>query len=350
MQRPNTGTNFGVAARRQQAWFRDNSSTISDKGRAPADDKGLRNPHLLALGSEEENLYPGIRGAGGAVEYFEGRRVPWWRSARSGDDRRKDGPTRNMASSQVACVNFLLPLAGIPGALTAALRAVDDDVLRAVAIHHEGNASPVEFEWVGLAGPLEGAGARGANATSIDAFLVAETQTGRRAYLLEWKYVEQYLFTRPDFKGGGKSGDTRRERYGERYRAQFSSFDLEAAPELDEFLYDPFYQIMRQRLLADRMVRERELGVDESKVVVVAPERNLAYRSVAEGGKKTSPPLARRFPQLGTVEEVMRAALKDPGAQFSMVAPSALLGAVERGCPGEETAAWANYWRERYGV
>ena len=119
---------------------------------------------------------------------------------------------------------------------------------------------------------------------------------------------------------------------------------------MDEFLYDPFYQIMRQRLLADRMVRERELDVDESKVVVVAPERNLAYRSVAEGGKKTSPPLARRFPQLGTVEEVMRAALKDPGAQFSMIAPSAVLGAVERGCPGEETAAWANYWRERYGV
>ena len=129
--------------------------------------------------------------------------------------------------------------------------------------------------------------------------------------------------TRPDFKGGGKSGDTRRERYGERYHAQFSSFDLEAAPELDEFLYDPFYQIMRQRLLADRMVRERELDVDESKVVVVAPERNLAYRSTVEGGKKTSPPLARRFPQLGTVEEVMRAALKDPGAQFSMIAPSA---------------------------
>ena len=195
----------------------------------------------------------------------------------------------------------------------------------------------------------EGAGARGANATSIDAFLVAETQTGRRAYLLEWKYVEQYLFTRPDFKGGGESGDTRRERYGERYRAQFSSFDLEAAPELDEFLYDSFYQIMRQRLLADRMVRERELGVDESKVVV-APERNLAYRSVAEGGKKTSPPLARRFPQLGTVEGVMRGALKDPDAQFSMIAPSAVLGAVERGCPGAETAAWANYWRERYGV
>ena len=317
MQRPNTGTNFGVAARRHQGWFRDNSPTISDKGRSPTDDKGLRNPHLLALGSEEENLYPGIRGAGGAVEYFEGRRVPWWRSARSGDDRRKDGPTRNMASSQVACVNFLLPLAGIPGALTAALRAVDDDVLRAVAIHHEGNASPVEFEWVGLGGALEGAGARGANATSIDAFLVAETQTGRRAYLLEWKYVEQYLVTRPDFKGGGKSGDTRRKRGTASVTTPSSLHSTWKPPRSWTSSYTtPSTRSCVKGSWRTGWYGRRELDVDESKVVVVAPERNLAYRSVAEGGKKTSPLLARRFPQLGTVEEVMRGALKDPGTPF----------------------------------
>ena len=33
-----------------------------------------------------------------------------------------------MASSQVACVNFLLPLARIPSALLAIIRAIDDDV------------------------------------------------------------------------------------------------------------------------------------------------------------------------------------------------------------------------------
>ena len=34
---------------------------------------------------------------------------------------------------------------------------------------------------------------------------------------------------------------------------------------MDDFLYEPFYQIMRQRLLSDRMVRERELAVYEAK-------------------------------------------------------------------------------------
>ena len=158
-----------------------------------------------------------------------------------------------MASSQVACVNFLLPLAGIPGALAAVLGSIDRDVRTVVKIRYEGNSSEVEFEWIGLGNSLEGTTTRGANATSIDAFLVAETDSSlRRAYLIEWKYAEQYLSTRPTLKGGV----TRRLRYGHLYRASSSSFDLEAAPSLEEFLYEPFYQIMRQRLLADRMVKE----------------------------------------------------------------------------------------------
>ena len=310
----------------------------------------MRNPHLLSLGCEEENLYLGARGSGGAIDFFSQRGIKWWKSSRSGDDVEAEGPTRNMASSQVACVNFLLPLARIPGALLSALSAIDDDVRAIVDIHHEGNTSPVEFEWIGLDRSLEGGRTRGAQNTSIDAFLVAETEAGRRrAYLLEWKHVEQYLRTTPDFKGKGKSGETRRRRYCDRYRAPFSSFNPDVAPELDEFLYEPFYQIMRQRLLADRMIHRRELDVTEAKVVVVVPEQNRAYRSIAHGGKTTSPPLLRRFPRLETVDEVMRAALKDPDAQFDMLAPTTLLDAVIR-VHRDETVAWAHYWRERYGV
>ena len=253
-----------------------------------------------------------------------------------------------MVSSQVACVNFLLPLAGIPGALSSALRALDDDVLNVVSITYEGHTSPVEFEWIGLGQSLEGGTTRGAQNTSIDAFLVAETTTGRkRAYLLEWKYVERYLSGRPEFKGDGARGETRRQRYAERYRASYSSFD--PTPDLDEFLYEPFYQIMRQRLLADRMVQERELEIDEAKVVVVVPEQNWAYRTVSDGETTTSPLLAKRFPRLETVEAVMRQALKNPDAQFDMVAPSSMLDALARRLPSE-TAEWACYWQKRYGV
>ena len=350
MQGRNSRTGFERSAKRRQQQFRDVSPTVSDRGRSPTDDKGLRNPHLLAIGRETDNLFPGIRGEGGAIDHFKQRGIKWWKSSRSGDDSKSDGPTRNMASSQVACVNFLLPLAGIPGALLSALRALDDDVVGVIAITHDGCASDVEFEWIGLGHSLEGGRTRGSQNTSIDAFLVAETILGRRrAYLLEWKYVEQYLSSDPEFKGGGSKGVTRRLRYAERYHSPFSSFNPATAPNLDDFLYEPFYQIMRQRLLADRMIQHRELGIDEAKVVVVVPEENWAYRAVTHGRTTTSPLLTQRFPQLGTVEAVMRAALKEPDAQFDMVAPAQLLDGVARSLP-DETVDWANYWRDRYGV
>ena len=350
MQQPFSRTAFEHSAKARQHAFRDESQTVSASGKHQEDERGLSNPHLLALGYEEENLYPGIRGMGGAIHFFGRRNIKWWKSSRSGDDTTVDGPTRNMASSQVACVNFLLPLAGIPGALSAALRTLDGDVRAVVDIHHEGHPSSLEFEWLGIPRSLEGGSTRGVQNTSVDAFLVAETVSGRRrAYLLEWKYVEQYQSTRPDFKGEGRSGDTRRLRYAEPFRSPSSSFNPEAAPELDDFLYEPFYQLMRQRLLADRMVQQRELDVDEAKVVVVVPEDNRAYRTVGFGRTMTSPPLARRFPHLETVEAVMGASLKDPGAQFGMVSPSLLLHGVVRSRP-DETVEWATYWRDRYGV
>ena len=84
-------------------------------------------------------------------------------------------------------------------------------------------------------------------------------------------------------------------------------------------------------------------------MVVVVPEDNLAYRAVGSGRTVTSPPLVRRFPHLDTVEEVMCASLKEPNAQFAMVAPALVLEGVAQSLP-VETADWASYWRERYGV
>ncbi len=351
MQARRSKTGFERWAKRRQQQFRDASPTISLEGRSPSDKKGKCNPHLLAKGWEVENLFPSIRDKGGAIDYFKQRGMKWWKSSRSGDDSTSNRPTRNMASSQVACVNFLLPLAAIPGALQSLLRALDDDIKDVVQICNKGLSSLVEFEWNGEGDySLEGNTTRGAQNTSIDGFLVAETKSGnRRAYLLEWKYVEQYLISKPDFKGEGKAGDTRRRRYGDLFHASYSSFNPDTAPNMDDFLFEPFYQLMRQRLLADRMVQNKELCVDEAKVVVVVPEENWAYRAVSGSNGTTSPLLAQRFPHLETVEAVMRASLKNPDAQFGMVAPSYLVDAIARDVPAT-TADWAAYWRCRYGV
>lgn len=333
-------TIFQRAFRKGQGHFRNSSPTISEAGRTPDDEKGKRNSHLLAIGHEAENLMPVLRGDDGAISFFKNRGIHWWRSGRSGDSCMQDIPTRNLASSQIACVNFLLPLASIDGALETLLQAVDQDVERVESLAYKGMTSKVDFEWIGLGSSLEGgAGTRGAKTTSIDALLVASARGVRIAYLLEWKCCEEY--TEGEFLGGGPSGDTRRGRYGKMYSRTDSSFNGQAP--LDELLYDPFYQLMRMHLLGDRMVREREFGATEFMVVVVCPEENTAYRNTI-----TSPGLSDRFPQATTVLDAMRTTLKTP-TTLRMISQSSLLSALRSSPCSPSIQEWAAYHQERYG-
>jgi hypothetical protein len=327
---------FGLDARKQQAEFRKSSATISQQGRMPTDDKGKNHGHLLALGHEEENLIPAIRGEQGARKFFFDRGIPWWRG---GDAKRENGPTRNMASSQIACLNFLLPLASEPAALACILRSLDQDVVSVVEMEHQGRRSYVEFEWVGIDSTLEeGPYTRGANATSADALLVAETAFGRRAYLLEWKYVEQY--TQDDSKAEGESGQTRLCRYHRLYEAVASPFCQDVP--IEEWFCEPFYQILRLLLLGDKMVRNGEFEAKQAKVVVVCPRENRAYRNGI-----TSPFFRSRYPHLTTVEEVVHAGLKKPEI-FASTSCSELIVVLRRDF-GSQLADWLSYHKARYG-
>ena len=321
---------FGVLERKRQAAFRKGLTV-------PTDVVGMRHDYLLALGSEEENLFPTLRGENGALRYFADRGIKWWQARASGDTSDGKRPTRNMASSQIACVNFLLPLVDIPGALTAVLQAIDDDVTGIVNIEHQGTSSPVELEWIGLDHALEGPGvtSRGANSTSVDAFMVAETPAGRRAYLMEWKYVEEY---RTEDKGEGRSGETRRRRYAHLYEESPSFNDR---VPFSAWLFEPFYQILRLRLLADRMVANQELGICDTKVVVVVPDGNRAYRD-----RVTSPSIVKMFPDCN-ISDIIHTTLYDGQRTYVTISQSVLADMVrDKSEPALE--AWGNFHRERY--
>ncbi len=336
---------FGVRARRIQGAFRESSASISMPGRAPGDDKGRRHPHLLALGYEEENLFPPLRGPDGALAFFRNRGIQWWKSTRSGDNQATEGPTRNLASSQVSCLNFLLPLAQSATLTNALLRGLDKEEMAAIPVSYQRNglslSSFVEFEWVGLKTSLEGsvASVRGANVTSADALVLADLPDGgRRAYLLEWKYVEEYKAD--EFLGDGTKGDTRRRRYSQRFGSSNSPFRPNLL--LDEWLYEPFYQIMRLLLLGQKMIDERELGATEASVIVVCPEENTAYRN-----RITSPSLRARFPQATSVLEVLQGSLRDPH-EFRLASQNDLIQAI---ASSEMPVIhdWLIYHQERYG-
>ena len=340
---PPSPTAFGNAQRARQAQYREHSATVSAAGRAPDDEKGKRHGHLLALGYEEENLIPQIRGPGGAIDFFAQRGIKWHQTARSGD-RGAQGPTRNMCSSQVACVNTLFPLREQGARLTALVKDLNQDVRDVIPLTYESAGSGtvsslVEFEWTGIQGTLEGSGSRGANATSADALIVAETIGGtRRAYLFEWKYTEEYRTAH--YLGDGKSGATRRLRYERHYLSESGCID--SSIPFDELLYEPFYQIARLGLLGDRMVEEREFGVEEARVVVVCPDDNKSYRETIP-----SPALARRFPTAKTVDEVARSVWRHTDG-VRVVCPKTITRAArsEGVSPGLES--WSSYMKERY--
>ena len=90
------------------------------------------------------------------------------------------------------------------------------------------------------------------------------------------------------------------------------------------------------------MVRNRELGVTEAKVVVVVPKRNRAYRE-----RVTSPSLAMAFPNR-TVSGIVEESLVHRDRMYASVSQSNLADAVRSRC-GDELAAWGVYHRDRYG-
>ncbi|MFC1678657.1 hypothetical protein ACFL2T_00355 [Elusimicrobiota bacterium] len=330
---------FGRDARDLQAAFRATSPTISDAGRAPTDDKGRRHGYLLALSHEDENLFPPLRGEEGARRFFQARGIKWWRNSRSGDAKGVVGPTRNMASSQVNCLNFLLPFTSEPSALLTILQSLDSDVTGVTELMHGGRSSHVEFEWVGSESTLEGGPyTRGANATSIDALVVGETDRGRRAYLFEWKYVEEYSVG--ESKAGGSPGQTRLRRYRPLYERADSPFKREIP--IEEWFFEPFYQILRMILLAERMVRDREFGIVDAKVVVVCPMENLAYRR-----KITSPALRERYPEVLDVGDIVRASLRRP-EMFASASCAEMIVPLRREVR-PDLSDWLEYQESRYG-
>jgi hypothetical protein len=194
---------------------------------------------------------------------------------------------------------------------------------------------------VGLLAPLEGEQkiTRGERVTNADALIVAEVRGGRCAYLFEWKLGEQY--SNAKWMGEGSSGEKRRRWYASLYTAADSSF-IGSVP-LDHILYEPHYQLMRLRLLADQMVRKREFDITEAKVVLVCPTANIAFLQSI-----TSPQLQKHLPNAVTVEEGMRAILRDQ-SDFIVTSPEALVRAVHHTPIATVLAPWLSYQADRYG-
>lgn len=334
---------FGTKIRKAQGRFRDTSPTISASAKQPDDPKGKRNRHLLALGSEKENLFPGIRDDKQVASFFKDRGIKWWKSDRSGDDCSRDGPTRNMASSQVFCVNFWYPIKEDIGLLTMLVKSIEPSVERVIEINSasvkggQKLASFVEFEWVGSSKTLEKKTySRGFNATSIDAFVTGVSKGKRIGFFFEWKLVEEY---REDDLGKGQAGTTRRNTYAQYLKAPDCVFSKDIP--LDAVLYEPFYQIFRMGLLGQKMIYEDE-ELHQVYVLPVYPRDNLAYSR-----RITSPWLEAKYGTDTTVSDVASHLFSKPVIFKSSYADE-LWGTIKHYGVSPKYSEWVEYMDKRY--
>lgn len=305
---------------------------LSADAKAPGRYRGGGRLYDFCIPAEHaaENLFEGIRAA--MQQYFQASGIAW----HHGID---GGPNNHLASSMVCGVNFLGPLMHHTAGATALLRrAFGDDVVEAVPV---ASSRLVEFEWVGdpdtdyLHEGLRRT--RGANATSADAAMAYRRPDGAKTLVLvEWKYTESYAGAD---KGVGKGAGTRMQRYAPLVADPAGPIDTSRVTYA-ELTREPFYQFMRQQLLAWRMeVAGREHGADRVRVLHLSPRANRDFERV------TSPSLAKRFPN-ATATHAWRSLLRDP-AKFTPVAIEDAFAPVLAG-RGDGLDAWRAFVRGRY--
>jgi hypothetical protein len=286
-----TNLSFVAEQRRLQgAWFTENLAP--NHGYAGASYR-IRPAH------RQLNLAPSLRETADRLFAVEPA-IQWHQHANHG------------LSSQVCCLNFLLPFAGEPELLRRWVEHVTaDHVSEMLPIESDRAGQPwyVTFEWIGDTDHLnEGKPGvprkRGANATAADAaMLYRDTQGRTKLLLIEWKYTEQYG------QPLGYAGNaTRRQRYDKIFRHPNGPIRSDASVTLDDFFWEPFYQMLRQQMLAWH-TEASDPKIDRARVLHLSPSGNRALHRVTS-------PVLRRFGD--DAFDVFRSLLANPGDFVSL--------------------------------
>jgi hypothetical protein len=152
----------------------------------------------------------------------------------------------------------------------------------------------VGFEWIGEENYLnEGVGSssrtRGANATSSDAIVRFRHAGQVETLLIEWKYTEKYgapILNRVREGATRSSNEVRAERYRELMFAPDGPIRVDLNLKLDDFFWEPFYQLLRQQMLAFQMEKACEAATQCVRVLHISPAGNLRLHAVTSPALK----------------------------------------------------------------
>lgn len=227
-------------------------------------------PYRLAPADRPHNLAPALQETAERLFAAEPA-IQWHQHASHG------------LSSQVCCLNFLLPFAQRPVLLGRWIEHVTGDRVTEVLSVERGRAGEdwfVTFEWIGDVDHLNEAKPgtvrnRGANATASDAAVLYKDAAGlTQLLLIEWKYTERY-----GAPLDASGNETRRSRYKDIYRQPNGPIRADADVQLEDFFYEPFYQLLRQQMLAWHTQRA-DPTIDRARVLHLSPAGNTALHAV----------------------------------------------------------------------
>jgi len=287
-------------------------------------------PFCLPLEFAAHNLFAEIRDE--ALDTFDRLGIVWHSSALQGLC------SNHLCSSQVFAVNFLFPYIHRPDALADLLRPHFPDLARMLPIEDE---AFIAFEFIGdfnYLGETPKVGTdrhRGMGNTSIDAAMVYEATDGRRVMLLvETKYSESYGVSYKRFRSDGSD---RVACYRDFYYAGNSPIDITIVPKIEDMLFEPFYQLLRQQLLATQIVETGIPDVDRVLVVHVYAKANRELTAI------TSPAL-RQFGR--DAYDAWRHILVEPSDFVPIPVEDLFKTAPIKDYP--EFEPWARYLAQRY--
>lgn len=226
--------------------------------------RGISRDFVLRDG--RNNLFHPTKEA--VIKYFKENGISWWGGYK---------PTGHVLSSQIACLNHLFQIRNDKDAVLAVVRNISPDFVDVLLIETDKSYTGyIQFESVSDHDHLsEGIPTRGNNCTSIDALIYAVHHDGSKWIIpIEWKYTEHYSNQNKALEGENNSkGITRTERYTDLIN---DSTQLKNGNH-SCFYYEPFYQLMRQTLWAEQLIKNKEtetIKADNFLHVHVIPSAN----------------------------------------------------------------------------
>lgn len=211
------------------------------------------------------SLLPEVRDS--ALALFTELKIPWHAGING-------GPSNHLLSSQVQCVNALGQMVTDPSRVVRAF----GDLLGIGEVLQIEPGRYLTFEYIGptdFFGEVPGGRRiRGAHCTSVDAAFLHRGLDGVvELVLVEWKYTESYPARRPD----PEKDAVRFKRYGAAF-ADPEGPVRDAVLPFDLILDEPFYQLVRQQLLAHALEQAGAEGAARVRIVHVLSPDNAGYQ------------------------------------------------------------------------